>query len=84
MATSSTGDNAGTSDVPPPKGDTGARRPRIVSQRAHLERAVQGGAKGKGKKRCVDSGVGTELGDWEIGPEGEGCQGWARVAGIWR
>ena len=76
MATSSTDDNAGASEVSPPKGDIRMRRPRIVSRRAHLERAVQGGAKGKGKKKCVDSGVRTELGAWEIGLEGEACEGW--------
>ena len=81
MTPSSTDDNAGALSVSPPMGDIGARRLRIVS---HLKRAVQGGAKGTGKKKSVDSGVGTELGDWEIGPEGEGCRGWARVARIWR
>ena len=86
MTASSTGDNAGASSVSPPKGDTGTRRPRIVSQRVQLERAVQGGAKGKGKKKCVDSAAGGELGDWEIGLEGEACEGWdwAGAAGIWR
>ena len=86
MATNSTSNNASASSVLPPKGDIGARGPRIVSQWAHLERAVQGGAKGKGKKKCVDSAAGSELGDWEIGLEGEACEGWdwAGVAGIWR
>ena len=84
MATSSTGDNAGASSVSSPKGGIGARRPKIVSQRAHLERAVQGGAKGKGKKKSVDTAAGSGLGDWEVGNEGEPCGGWdwAGVAGI--
>ena len=84
MAPSSTSDNPGASSVSSPKGDIGARRPRIVSQRAQLERAVQGGAKGKGKKKSVDTAAGSGLGDWEVGNEGEPCEGWdwVGVSGI--
>ncbi|KAG8215867.1 hypothetical protein J3R82DRAFT_7824 [Butyriboletus roseoflavus] len=76
------------------EGDIGARKPRIVAQRDQLEKPIEGTApsegKGKGKekdgKSAVVPALGTGLGDWEIGPEGEACEGWdwAGVSGIWR
>ncbi|KAF8556646.1 hypothetical protein OG21DRAFT_1602098, partial [Imleria badia] len=75
------------------EGDIGARKPRIVAERAQLERPIEGtstiDAKGKGKEKDREPAdvpaFGTGLGDWEIGPEGEACDGWdwAGVAGIW-
>lgn len=73
------------------EGDIGARKPRIVAQRDQLERAIKGTATtGKGKEKDDGSAVipapGAGLGDWEMGLEGEACEGWdwAGVAGIWR
>lgn len=65
-----------------------------MAERARLERPIEGTsttqAKGKGKERerepDAEPEAGTGLGDWEIGLEGEACDGWdwAGVAGIWR
>lgn len=86
-------ENAGT-PAPSPQDSIGGRKPRVVTQRAQLEQPIQDTStpedKGKGKAKCVDSAigpaVGSDLGDWEIGAEGEACDGWdwAGVAGIWR
>lgn len=71
-------------------GDIGARKPRVVAQRDQLEKPIKGTTttdeKGKGKESTAVPALGCGLGDWEIGLEGEGCEGWdwAGVAGIWR
>lgn len=79
--------------VPSSNGDMGLRKPRIVTQRTELEKPREETSttrgKGKGKEKRADTlgpGAGAELGDWEIGPEGEACEGWdwAGVSGIWR
>lgn len=66
------------------EGDMGVRKPRIVADRAELEEDTFVEDKGKGKASVPAPRAG--LGDWEIGPEGEACEGWdwAGVAGIWR
>lgn len=76
------------------EGNIGTRKPRIVEQQSQLEQPVKGTSttkdKGKGKGKDRESAAvpafGTGLGDWEIGPFGEACEGWdwAGVAGIWR
>lgn len=76
------------------EGDIGARKPRIVQRRSQLEHPVEGTSttedKGKGKEKDSESAavpaLGAGLGDWEIGPFGEACEGWdwAGVAGVWR
>lgn len=63
-----------------------------MTEQAELENPVESkststiGGKGKGKEKDVSNAPGIGLGDWEIGPEGEACEGWdwAGVAGVWR
>ncbi|KAH0835721.1 hypothetical protein J3R83DRAFT_9543 [Lanmaoa asiatica] len=76
------------------EGNIGPRKPQIAVQQAQLEKPIEGTFttedKGKGKekdgKSTVVPALGTGLGDWEIGPESEVCEGWdwAGVTGIWR
>ncbi|KAI9462090.1 hypothetical protein HD554DRAFT_2128154 [Boletus coccyginus] len=86
-------DEVADASVSSSEGNIGARKPRIVEQRTQLEKPSKGPCitedKGKGKKKNEESTVplvGAVLDDWEIGPEGETCEGWdwAGVAGIWR
>ncbi|KAG9312691.1 hypothetical protein JVU11DRAFT_7109 [Chiua virens] len=90
-ATSRMGGNVNTSALLSLEESIGLRKPKIVEERADLEQPREtsaSGEKGKGKAKASNSvdGIIGELGDWEIGPEGEACEGWdwAGVAGIWR
>jgi hypothetical protein len=75
----------------------GRRPPRVVTRRRELESVGGNGAttegatsgrkgKGKGKQSVESAGLDSGLGDWEVGAEGEACEGWdwAGVAGLWR